>query len=177
VSALLAGAPRGRARGHCVAVIRFTNANHEPEVDIVSDSMSEAIAAALRDVDGLVVAPDASLNATEPDRHVTHLARRADCDAVLLGDVRESYNGTDLLVSASLYNGRSGRRIWSDVITASRHCPLADLSAPARTIASSVAAALGIVGTGHRLIHSAPESAVIPPAGSRMDPGGRSAAR
>ena len=178
VSALLAAAPRVRVRGQCIAVIPFTNAIDEPEVDTVSDSMSEEIAAALRDVDGLVVALDASVNATEPDRHLSHLARRAGCDAVLLGDVRESHNGTDLLVSASLYDGRSGRRIWSDVFTASRRCPLGDLSASARRVASSVAAALGIAGTGHRFARGATDTTIVTPhGGPRMDPGERSAAR
>ena len=178
VSALLAAAPRVRVRGQCIAVIPFTNAIDEPEVDTVSDSMSEEIAAALRDVDGLVVALDASVNATEPDRHLSHLARRAGCDAVLLGDVRESHNGTDLLVSASLYDGRSGRRIWSDVFTASRRCPLGDLSASARRVASSVAAALGIAGTGHRFTRGATDTTIVTPhGGPRMDPGERSAAR
>jgi hypothetical protein len=127
--------------------VPFTNVTGEPDIDTVSDGVGEEIATALRDIDGLVVAPDSAFEA-ELECSMDRFARHARADAVLMGDVRESHNGTDLLISSSLFDGRSGRRLWSDVVTASNRCVLGEVGGPARTVAATVADVLGIARYG-----------------------------
>ena len=147
VSTLLAGAPRTRVRGQCIAVMPFTNVTGEPDIDTVSDGVSEEIATALRDIDGVVVTPDSACDG-ELECSMGRFARRARADAVLMGDVREAHNGTDLLIASSLFDGRSGRRLWSDVVTASNRSVLGELGGPARHLAATVADVLGILRYG-----------------------------
>ena len=148
VSAMVAGAPRLRVRGQCVAVVPFTNVTGEPAIDTVSDGVSEEIATALRDIDGLLVVPDVTVVDFEVECPIIRVAQRARADVVLMGDVRESHNGKDLLIASSLFHGRSGRRIWSDVVTAPNRCVLGELGSSTRHIAAAVADALGVARYG-----------------------------
>ena len=71
------------------------------------------------------------------------VARRAGADVVLLGNVRRSDDDAGVLISAMLFDGRTGRRIWSGVSAGRQHDSLVSTVGPAREIARAVAAALG----------------------------------
>src|SRR5262249_3800894 len=90
ISALSTGTPGVRVIGRRVAVIPFVDACARPAVDTFSDGLGEEVAVALREFDGLVVAPDVCTDREALCGHVSHVVRRAGADVVLLGDVRRS---------------------------------------------------------------------------------------
>ena len=176
VDALLSAAPPKRVRGRCVAVVPFTNTSAQPTVDPFSDGVSEEIAAALREIDGIVIASGAPLAPNSPDLHTSHIRRHVRADTILLGDVRRCT--TALTVSASLFDATDGRRIWSGVSTAPSDCSRTELREGARSIAAAIADALGVRYASDR---SAPARCDVPLSQHqsmvRTDSFGRSAAR
>jgi serine/threonine-protein kinase len=177
VSALLGAAPPVRLRGRCVAIMPFANATRAPAIDPLSDGVSEEIAGALRDVDGLVVAPVAPALPCGEDVPVSHIRRLVRADLILLGDVRQSDDGTTLTASASLFDATDGRRIWSGNAIAAHHDDRLELGGVARNIAAALATALGMSVTAERSgwTHGDGPAVGLPPA--RTEPNGRSAAR
>jgi serine/threonine protein kinase len=178
VSALLGGMPRVRVTGQRVAVIPFANATGEPTVDTFSDGVSEEIAAALREYDGIVVACAAPVDSNRLDQHVSHVSRSVGADAVLFGDVRRPPDGASLVISGSLFDARSGRRIWSGASTTPHRSEPGELSSPARSVAGAVAGALGVARPARRAHRSGDDvtRTTLQP-GARMESNGRSAAR
>jgi serine/threonine-protein kinase len=143
VSALASGTHRVRVIGRRVAVMPFVHARPRPVVDTFSDGIGEEVAIRLREFEGLVIAPDVRADPDALGGHMTHVARRAGADVVLMGEVRRSEDGTGVLIMASLFEGRTGRRLWSGA-SASRPRDEPGLApTPAREIARAVAHALG----------------------------------
>jgi serine/threonine-protein kinase len=157
ISALMSGTHRVRVIGRRVAVIPFVHASAQPVVDPFSDGIGEEVAASLSEFEGVVIASDVSGDRDAIAGHVTRVARRAGADVVLMGDVRRSGDGKGLLISATLFDGRTGRRLWSGA-SASRHREdLGTTTNPAREIARAVAGVLGATHLADRT-----ESATAP---------------
>ena len=176
MAALLAGTPRVRVIGRSIAVMPFVNVTGCATVDTFSDSLSEEIASALREFDGIVVAPGASVLPNDSDLHLSHASRLVGGDVVLFGSARRSADGTDVLISASLFDARDGRRIWSGASTCPHRGGIVELSSPARHFALAVANALGRGST--RATHAASDARSLSRHnGFRIDANGRSAAR
>ena len=176
MAALLAGTPRVRVIGRSIAVMPFVNVTGCATVDTFSDGLSEEIASALREFDGIVVAPGASVLPNDSDVHLSHVSRLVGGDVVLFGSARRSADGTDVLISASLFDARDGRRIWSGASTCPHRGGIVELSSPARHVAHAVANALGRGST--RASHAASDARSLSQHnGFRIDANGRSAAR
>jgi serine/threonine-protein kinase len=143
MSALANGTHRVRVIGRRVAVVPFVHACDRPSVDTYSDGIGEEVAAALREYEGVVIAPNVSADPEAVSGYVSHVSRRSGGDVVLLGDVRESGDGNGVLITATLFDGRTGRRIWSGASAASYSDNHGQAVDPAREIARAVAKALG----------------------------------
>jgi len=143
MATLMSGSHRVRVIGRRVAVMPFVHACAHPVVDTVSDTVGEEVAVALRDFDGIVIAPNVSRGCDAPSGHLIDIARRAGADVVLLGDVRRTDDGAGVLISAMLFDGRTGRRIWSGASAGQQHDSFLSSVGPAREIAKAIAAALG----------------------------------
>jgi eukaryotic-like serine/threonine-protein kinase len=143
IATLVNGSPRVRVIGRRVAVMPFVHACAQPVVDTASDTVGEEVAVALRDFAGIVIAPNVSGCCDAPSGHMIDVARRAAADVVLLGDVRRCDDDAGILISAMLFDGRTGRRIWSGASAGKRHDGLVSSVGPACEIARAVAAALG----------------------------------
>ena len=143
LSALRGAAPRVRVIGQRVAVAPFVHIGEEPRVDAFSDGIGEEIASALRQFDGIVVAPERPLETTAGKAHVAGVGRVVDGDALLIGDVYDRGNA-GVLIAASLFDTRSGRRIWRGTTVGSSTSELGGLSQPAWDMACGVARSLGI---------------------------------
>ncbi len=143
IASLVNGTHRMRVIGRRVAVMPFVHACAQPVVDTVSDTVGEEVAVALRNFDGIVIAPNVSGGCNAPSGHLIDIARRAGADVILLGDVRRTDDGAGVLISAMLFDGRTGRRIWSGASAGQQHDSFLSSVGPAREIAKAVAAALG----------------------------------
>ena len=143
IASLVSGSHRVRVIGRRVAVIPFVHACAQPVVDTRSDTVGEEIAFALRDFEGIVIAPNVSGGCDVPSGHMVDIARRAGADVVLLGDVRPADGDGGVLITAMLFDGRTGRRIWSGASGGRQPDNLGVTIGPAREIARAVAAALG----------------------------------
>ena len=154
VAALISGSHRVRVIGRRVAVIPFVHACLRPVVDTLSDGVGEEVAVALRDYEGIVIAPNVGGDPDAYSINLTDLARRASADVVLLANVRRSDDDAGVLITATLFDGRTGRRIWSGASAGRQHDHLGSTVGPAREIARSVAAALGARRLSDRAEHS-----------------------
>jgi serine/threonine-protein kinase len=143
MSALANGTHRVRVIGRRVAVMPFVHACDRPSVDTLSDGVGEEVAAALREYEGVVIAPNVSADPEAVCGYVSQVSRRSGGDVVLLGDVRESADGKGVLITATLFDGRTGRRIWSGASAASHSDNQERAIDPAQEIARAVAKALG----------------------------------
>jgi TolB-like protein len=112
-------------------------------VDAFSDGVGEEVAVALREFEGLVIAPNVCSDREAVSGHVSHVVRRAGADLVLFGDVRRSDDDKGVFITATLFDGRSGRCIWSGASAARRRADAGTVASPAREIARAVARALG----------------------------------
>ena len=177
IAALATGTHRVRVIGRRVAVIPFVHAGARPIVDPFSDGIGEEVAVHLDEYDGVVIAPNVSGDSDAVSGHVTRVARRAGADVVLMGDVRRSDDGNGLLISATLFDGRTGRRLWSGA-SASRHREdLGTVTNPAREIARAVAGALGATHLADRIECSTATALLGSPRGYRTATDDRSATR
>ena len=154
VAALLSGSHRVRVIGRRVAVIPFVHACLRPVVDTLSDGVGEEVAVALRDFEGIVIAPNVGGDPDAYSINLTDLARRASADVVLLANVRRSDDDAGVLITATLFDGRTGRRIWSGASAGRQQDHLGSTVGPAREIARAVAAALGARRLSDRTEHS-----------------------
>ena len=143
IAALVSGTHRVRVIGRRVAVIPFVHASAYPVVDPFSDGVGEEVAVSLSEFEGVVIAPNVSSDRDAISGHVTRVARRAGADVVLMGDVRRSDDGKSLLISATLFDGRTGRRLWSGASASRQRDDASATTSPAREIARAVAGALG----------------------------------
>jgi serine/threonine-protein kinase len=144
LSALRRAAPRMRVIGQRVAVAPFVHIGDRPTVDAFSDGIGEEIGSALRQFDGIVVAGERPLELSAEEAHVTHVGCAVDGDVVLIGDVHDRGSDAGVLIAASLFDTRSGRRIWRGTVAGS---PTGELGGPpqlAWRMACVVARALGI---------------------------------
>jgi len=178
LSALRAAAPRVRVVGQRVAVAPFVHIREKPHVDAFSDGIGEEIGSALRQFDGIVVAAERPLERTAGDAHIARVGRAVDGDALLVGDVHDRGSDARVLIAASLYDTRSGRRIWRGTAAGSRTGELGALSRPAWEMACAVARALGIARRPdlHDRFGDEP-TPLVPRQGFASGPNGRSAVR
>jgi TolB-like protein/tRNA A-37 threonylcarbamoyl transferase component Bud32 len=144
--ALRAAVPRRRVIGRRVAVIPFVHVVERPAVDAFSDGVGEEVACALRAFDGLVLSPHVPNDLGGVGEHVTRVARSVDADVLLFGDVRESMDESGgLLISATLFDGQNGRRLWRGMSAARRRDELETVTGPAREIARAIANELRVI--------------------------------
>ena len=142
LSALRDAAPGVRAIEPRVAVVPFVQVCGEPRVESFSDGVSEEIISELREFGNVVVAAEPAIGPRAVRAHVPSIARTAASDLLLFGDVRESED--TVTISASLIDGRTGRRVWRGTSTGAHQRELNRVSAPVRELATAVAFALGI---------------------------------
>jgi serine/threonine-protein kinase len=143
MAALASGSHRVRVIGRRVAVIPFVHACACPAVDTFSDGVGEEVADALREFEGVVIAPNVCADPEVVSGYITQICRRTGGDVALLGDVRRSDDGRAVLITATLFDGRTGRRLWSGASAARCRADLGTPASPAREIARAVASALG----------------------------------
>jgi serine/threonine-protein kinase len=144
--ALRAAVPRRRVIGRRVAVIPFVHVGQRTAVDAFSDGVGEEVACALRAFEGLVLSPHVPTDLGGVRGHVPRVARSVDADVVLFGDVRESMDESGgVLISATLFDGESGRRLWRGMSGARRRDELETVTGPAREIARAVANELRVI--------------------------------
>jgi serine/threonine-protein kinase len=178
MAALTAGAHRARVIGRRVAVIPFVHVREKPVVDTFSDGVGEEVAGALREFDGLVIAPNTPIGAASVALPMPEIARRAGGDVLLFGDVRHSVDGTSVMITASLFDARTGRRLWSGASAARRRDDLHTGTSPAREIARAVANALRITRLVDRIdVRPSDTCARVEHGTHRSGTGERSAAR
>ena len=151
MAALTAGTFRARVIGRRVAVMPFVHACEKPAIDTFSDGVGEEVAGVLREFDGLVIAPNTPTDAATVMGPVTEIVRRIGADVLLFGDVRHSADQASVLITASVFDGRTGRRLWSGASAARRQDDLRTASSPAREIARAVANALRITRVVDRI--------------------------
>jgi eukaryotic-like serine/threonine-protein kinase len=143
LSGLRAAAPRVRVVGRRVAVAPFVHIRQEPRVDAFSDGIGEEIGSALRQFDGIVVAAERPLEHPAGDAHLSHVGCAVDADVLLVGDVHDRGGDAGVLITASLFDTRSSRRIWRGTAAGSPTGELGAVSRPAWDMACAVARALG----------------------------------
>jgi serine/threonine-protein kinase len=177
IAALAAGTHRVRVIGRRVAVIPFVHGRPRPVVDTFSDGVGEEVAIRLREFEGLVIAPNVSADSDAVSGHMTHVARRAGADVVLMGEVRRSEDGTGVLIMASLFDGRTGRRLWSGASASRQRDEPGLASTPAREIARAVAHALGMTRLADRTEYAATGASPGSPRPYRVAGEDRSATR
>ena len=131
----------------------------------------------LSEFEGVVIAPNVSGDPDAVSGHMTRVARRAGADLVLMGDVRRSEDGNSLLISARLFDGRTGRRIWSGASASRQRDDLGTTMSPACEIARAVANALGICRLADRIEHSTAKASFGSSNGYRAATDDRSATR
>jgi eukaryotic-like serine/threonine-protein kinase len=96
-----------------IAVLPFVNAAADPELEYLSDGITDELIHALGKVDGLNVASRTSVFALKGVREdVRTLGARLDVTAVLEGTVRRS--GARLRVTVQLTGVADGRTLWSE---------------------------------------------------------------
>jgi serine/threonine-protein kinase len=142
LAALRAAAPGVRPVEPRIAVASFVHVSGAPRVDACTDGMSEEVISALREFDNVIVAAEPPV-VSRVSRHVAQIARAAGVDVVLLGEVRDRTDEA-VLVSASLFDARTGRCIWRGTTTGSRCAGSLGISGPARDLAVAVGSALGL---------------------------------
>jgi eukaryotic-like serine/threonine-protein kinase len=117
-----------------IAVLPFTNASKDPEMDYLSDGLSEEITNSLSRVSNLQVMARSTVSryksrADDPQG----VGRDLHVDAVLLGRVVE--HGSELTVNAELVDVATGAQIWGERYTRST----SDVSLLQSTITSDLA--------------------------------------
>jgi TolB-like protein len=177
IAALANGTHRVRVIGRRVAVIPFVHACGRPVVDPFSDGVGEEVAVRLSEFEGVVIAPNVSGDPDAVSGHMTRVARRAGADLVLMGDVRRSEDGNSLLISARLFDGRTGRRIWSGASASRQRDDLGSTMSPACEIARAVANALGVSRLADRIEYSSAKASLGSSNGYRAAADDRSATR
>ena len=96
-----------------IAVLPFVNAGADPELEYLSDGITDELIHALGKVEGLNVASRTSVFALKGVREdVRALGARLDVSAVLEGTVRRS--GARLRVTVQLTGVADGRTLWSE---------------------------------------------------------------
>ena len=178
LAALRGAAPRVRVVGRRVAIAPFVHVCDEARVDAFSDGIGEEIGSALRQFDGILVAAERPLEFVEgDDAYVTRVGCAVDGDALLIGDVYDRGRDAGVLIAASLFDTRSGQRIWHGTADGALTGELGGLSQPAWDMASAVARALGIRRRPEFRDRCGEETTHVPRQGFVSGPNGRSAAR
>ena len=177
IAALVSGTHRVRVIGRRVAVMPFVHASARPVVDPFSDGIGEEVAVSLSEYEGVVIAPNVGNDRDAVSGHVPRVARRAGADVVLMGDVRRSGDGKGLLIAATLFDGRTGRRLWSGASASRQRDDAIATASPAREIARAVAGALGATRLADRIESSTAPASLVSPREYRMATDDRSATR
>jgi TolB-like protein len=131
----------------------------------------------LSEFEGVVIAANVSADRDAISGHVTRVARRAGADVVLMGDVRRSDDGKGQLISATLFDGRTGRRMWSGASASRQRDESSVATSPAREIARAVAGALGATQLADGIEYSTAPASLGSPKGYRIATDDRSASR
>jgi eukaryotic-like serine/threonine-protein kinase len=120
-----------------VAVMPFTNASGNPNVEYITDGITESIINSLSQLPDLTVISRASVFRYKGrDQDPKRVARDLGVRAVLLGRVLQM--GDDLAISAELVEGRNNRQIWGQQY----HRKLADLTTLEGEIAGEISGTL-----------------------------------
>jgi len=94
-----------------VAVLPFTNATHNPDLDYLSDGIAESILANLSEVPSLkVMSRNSAFRYRGRNLDTRKIAGELGVRALLLGTV--SQHGDDLRVSLELVDARDQRQLW-----------------------------------------------------------------
>jgi TolB-like protein/DNA-binding winged helix-turn-helix (wHTH) protein/Tfp pilus assembly protein PilF len=103
-------APRGQAI-RSMAVLPFTNASGDPNLEYLSDGISESLINSLSQLPQLkVIARNSSFKYKSNQVDLNDVARALGVQAILLGRVEQ--HGDNLTVSAELVDARDGTQVW-----------------------------------------------------------------
>ncbi|HJX91888.1 MAG TPA: protein kinase [Pyrinomonadaceae bacterium] len=96
-----------------IAVLPFTNTNHDLDSEYLSDGLSESLINRLSQVPGVkVIARSSSFKYKDKDIDIQEVAKALGVNSVLTG--RISQRGDDLLVSAELVDARDKTQVWGE---------------------------------------------------------------
>jgi serine/threonine protein kinase len=96
-----------------IAVIPFTNQNHDLDSEYLSDGLTENLINRLSQVPGVkVIARSSSFKYKDKDIDIQEVARALGVNSVLTG--RISQRGDDLVVSAELVDARDKTQVWGE---------------------------------------------------------------
>jgi len=94
-----------------IAVMPFTNASGDPNMEYLSDGIGDSISNSLSQLTGLrVMSRNSVYRFKGRETEVGTLSRELNVEAVLTG--RLALSGNDLLISIELINGADNRLIW-----------------------------------------------------------------
>ena len=94
-----------------IAVLPFVNASGNPEIEYLSDGMSESLINRLSELPGVkVIARSSSFKYKGKDVDQQEVARSLGVEAILTGRVEQ--RGETLSVSAELMDARDGTQVW-----------------------------------------------------------------
>lgn len=97
---------------HVIAVLPFTNLDHNAESDYFSDGLAEELINSLSKVQGLgVIARSSSFRFREGSRDLRQIARDLNATEVLEGSVRK--RGSEIRVAVHLVDVSSSQTLWS----------------------------------------------------------------
>lgn len=134
------GAPRAVPAARSVAVLPFANMSASPEMEYLSDGLSEEIINSLARIEGLRVASRTSAFAYKgKPANVRDIGEELNVGAVLEGSVQKA--GDRLRITTQLVNAGDGYHLWSERFDRE----MEDVFAIEDEIASSVARALRVI--------------------------------
>jgi TolB-like protein len=103
---------RNSGERHIIAVLPFTNLDHNAESDYFSDGLAEELINSLSKLQGLgVIARSSSFRFREGSRDLSQIARDLKATDVLEGSVRK--RGSEIRVAVHLVDVSTSQTIWS----------------------------------------------------------------
>jgi len=129
-----------RARGgviNSIAVLPFVNASNNPEMEYLSDGLSESLINSLSKLPGVkVIARTSSFQYKGKEADLQEVAQALGVEAILTGKVLQ--RGDSLLISAELVNSRDKTQVWGEQYSRKASDVLAVQSEIAREIAEGM---------------------------------------
>ena len=119
-----------------VAVLPFDNTADDPDIDYISDGLTDALIDHLSRADSLTVKARATVMRFKGERDPQNAARALGVGAVVTGAL--SRRGTQIVVSAELIHGATGERLWGQTFDR----PMTDLMRVQDSIVLAIAEGL-----------------------------------
>lgn len=123
---------------NAIAVLPFSNASGDPNIDYVSDGLTENLIDRLAKLPGVkVIALSSSFTYKDREVDAQEIARALGVQGLVTGTVKQ--HGNNLIVNAELVDGRDRTRLWGEQYIRKA----ADIQAVQEEIALTIAKKLG----------------------------------